>query len=620
MSERILVVDDDPVMLELVKAVLAQGGMSVMEAGDGVEALEVIRGEHPDLVLSDVMMPRMDGFELVQRVRSDPLIAGTPLIILSAKGEEEDRIKGLDLGANDYMTKPFSGKELVARVRSTVRFRDTIRSQRAPLPQGPFAARGLEHLAQLTFDTFVPGTGNRSAYEACRAASEDPGKRFNPLFLYGGPGLGKTHLMCALANEVYRRSNGVKILYLTSEVFSAQIVDAYRDRQVSLLREQYLQADVMLVDDIQFLAISPSMQTVAADILAVMYDKGNQIVISSDRRPEELNTITTEISTSFALGLVVRIDQPDATLRTSILRATAQRNNWPIDDEILAHLASVLESDLRTLQGVAKRLVAMKTLSGATISKDVVDSIVTEVLTSPDEEPFDGTYGAKEGPVAPPPSDKTHPSLTGEPTSHDRDTRMTIDLLGDEFTPAAPLTRLVATPRDAALAVAGIKAQSVIVLGTSPAVAIDTVDMLTGSRQTAADLPQGDAWTYVVRASRDAPSWLLIASADWRQDHEVARVLDGDVPPIFLVVLDSMSPRVLEARKLIDALPDSCAMAVVVLVPTLADDPSERTIETLSRSMRRLFKVPPCVPVVMAARLTTANTRSWVAMAARTSG
>lgn len=613
MSERVLVVDDDPVMLELLKAVLSNGGLTVMEASDGVQGLELIQGEHPDLVLSDVMMPRMDGFELVRRVRSDPLISSTPLIILSAKGEEEDRIKGLELGANDYLTKPFSGKELVARVRSTIRYRDMLRAQRAPIPEGPFAQKGLEHLAQLTFETFVQGTGNRSALEACRAAAENPGTRFNPLFLYGGPGLGKTHLMCALANEVFKRNASVKVLYLTSEVFSAQIVDAYRDRQVVELREQYVQADVMIIDDIQFLAISPSMQTVAADILSVMYDKGKQIVISSDRRPEELQALTTEISTAFALGLVVRIDQPDASLRTSILRAAALRNKWPIDPAILDYLGVNLSSDLRTLTGIAKRLVAMKTLSGAVLTKETVDTLIAQVTGSPAEEE---TPAMIERPRESP---EVEAPAAGEAAVPPAPSKPEVDPLGNEFTAQAPLARLLTGQHEAAVALAGSKGRVAVVLGTSPAVAIDTVDMLAASRERGVRLPEGDEWVYLVHRDEPDPSWSLMASGRWRPDDEVPRMLSGPRAPVMLVVLDSLSPRVLEARQLIAALARGSSMAVVILVPTLADDPAPRTVEALARSMRRLFAVPPSVPVIMSGRLTTAAARTWLRMAIETS-
>ncbi len=597
MSERVLVVDDDPTMLKLLSTVLTREGMSVVQAQDGVEGLELLHGERPDLVLTDVMMPGMDGFELVRRVRSDPLIAATPLIIASAKGEEEDKVKGLDLGANDYLSKPFSPRELVARVRSPIRYQQVLRTQRVPLPEGPFGAKGLEHLATLTFETFVPGTGNRSAYEACLAAAESPGKRFNPLFLYGGPGVGKTHLMCALANAVFQRTPSARILYLTSEVFSSQLVEAYRERRASQLRDEYLQADVLLVDDIQFLAVSPSMQTVAADILSRLYDKGAQIVISSDRRPEELEALTSEISTAFGLGLVVRIDFPDATLRTNILRATARRHGWPLGEDILDYLAATLEADLRTLTGAAKRLVALATLSEVVVTKETVDEVVAS-LTEPE---------APEPARQPPP-----PRVPTEPPSQEPDP------LAGEYPPHVAVVRRIVSPHEAALALAEPHELTVVALATSAAIAIDTVNALAGVPGAGGSIPEGVEWVYLTHVAHGQPTCILLALPRWQEDSEVARIVARDTL-VFLVVLDSLSPKVLEARELIARLSPGSRMAVVVLVPTLEDDSSPGKADALSRSMRRLFKVPAPIPVIMAAKVSTGAARRWVRAALATS-
>jgi len=309
------VVDDDPLMVNLLQATLRADGYAVVSARDGHEGLASLREERPDLMISDVMMPRMDGFELVARLRQDSLVGDTPVIILSAKGEEEDIVKGLGLGADDYVSKPFRRMELLARVKTILTRRRALLTRTAPPPEGPFAGGPLDHLAALTFDTFVVGPGNRSAFEAAKGAAENPGLRFNPLFLYGGPGLGKTHLMASLANYAFTKNASTRALYLTSEVFSQQILEAYHNRTVDDLKRQYLVSDIMIIDDVQFLAISPTLQSVAADMLAVMYDQGRQIVVSSDRRPEELSTLVEEMSHAFAFGLVVEIDRPDSTLR-----------------------------------------------------------------------------------------------------------------------------------------------------------------------------------------------------------------------------------------------------------------------------------------------------------------
>jgi len=348
-EQRILVVDDDPLILKLLRTTLETAGYSVYAAQDGEEGLAAVRNEHPDLVITDIMMPKVDGFELVRRLRDDPIVGAIPLVILSAKGEETDLVKGLELGADDYVTKPFRPKELVARINSIFRRQGERIGKVAPPDHGPFAGEGLQQLARCTFETFVVGVGNKSAYEAAVTVADNPGYRFNPLFLYGGPGLGKTHLMSSVANIVYSRDQNMKVRYLTSEVFSQQILEAYRSRNVDQLRKRYTGLDILIIDDIQFLAISPSLQHVAADILSRMYDNNKQIIISSDRRPEELSTLTEDITTSLVIGLVVEVDRPDASLRSRILKSKVDHYGWPLDQSTVEYLARNLDADIRTL-------------------------------------------------------------------------------------------------------------------------------------------------------------------------------------------------------------------------------------------------------------------------------
>lgn len=586
MSERVLIVDDDPVIRELLKAVLTRENLGVLEASDGLEGMELIRSERPDLVLTDISMPVMDGFELVRQVRADPLLSGVPLVILSAKGEEEDKIKGLELGANDYLTKPFSGKELATRVKNLIRYVQILRTSPAPSPQGPFAASNLQHLAQLTFETFVVGTGNRAAYEACRAVVGAVGARFNPLFLYGGPGLGKTHLMCAVANEVFRTNPSSKILYLSSEHFSSQVVEAYRDRRVERLRDQYLSLDLLLLDDIQFLGISPSMQTVAAEIFSLMYDKGKQIIVSSDRRPEDIPELAAEITGAFSSGLVVRLDHPDATLRTNILRALAERNHWDVDGDLLDYLASRLASDLRTLTGVAKRLVAMRVLSGITLTRELVDKAIAEVQTP--EEP---------GP-APAPS---------EPVD---------DPLAQEFGHGGSLVTKLGTLREAMETAKSMAAQPLLVLGSSTALVIDTVHALAGAGRPPHPLPEGAHWGYWVHRADGTPSWIVVGVGEWR-DLAAPEYVRWSPRPVCLVVMDSLSPKVMEARDMMKTLKSDWKVVVTVLVPTLSEDASARTLEKLSGSMRRLFNVSPSVPLFIGSKPSTGSCRRWVYEALR---
>jgi DNA-binding response OmpR family regulator len=603
---RVLAVDDDLQILELVRDSLDQADYEVLTASDGEEGLETIKGEHPDVVISDIMMPKVDGFELTRRLRSDPIVGGTLLMILSARGDEADKLRGLELGADDYMTKPVGPRELVARVGALLRRREMIRRMTCAPPRGPFAADGLEHLAAHRFDNFVVGSGNRSACEAAKAAAESPGLRFNPLFLYGGPGLGKTHLMCALANEAYERNNKIRALYLTSEVFSGQILDAYRNREVGQLRQRYLEADVIVIDDIQFLGMSTSLQAVAAEILAEMYDQGKQIAISSDRRPEHLETLSAEISSSFGLGLVVEMDRPDATLRTRILRFKAGRQNWAVDDDLLDYLAHRLESDIRTLEGVAKKMVAMKTLQGIRLDRGAVDKLVDAVMGEAAAEPIPS--GLKE------PEERWAATPQEGPEESEAEQRVQKfpNPLVVEFSRDAPVKRVVGAPGEITAQIPRVDARVLVVLGSSGALVVDTVEGVVGRGEHPEHLPQGERWAYMAHLEVPDPNWLVIGSSDWSQEGVLARTLAGGAPAVFLLVLDSRSPRVLQERDLIASVPEGSPLVVVVLVGVCPDDP-----KALSRMLRRLFRVPDSVPVLASDSITTRGSRAWISLALR---
>jgi len=603
---RILIIDDDPLMQNLIRAVLEKSGYEVLKAANGLDGLETIKGERPELVISDVMMPKMDGFELVQKVRSNPFIARTPLIMLSAKSEERDKVKGLELGADDYMTKPFGRKELVAKVGALIRRNQMLQQRTAPSSNGPFEDEGLEQLADYRFDNFVVGTGNRSAYEAAKAATENPGRRFNPLFLYGGPGLGKTHLMCALANEIYEKNNKVTALYLTSEIFSQQILDAYQRREVTLLRSKYTDSDVLVIDDIQFLAISPSLQVVAADILSEMYDQGKQIVISSDKRPEELSTIVDEISTGFAFGLVVEVDRPDSSLRSRILRFKAEQRDWPLDGELIDYLANELDSDIRTLEGVARRLVAMSALGGVLPTKEKIDELVKVVTETGSDEYPPYEVSAPRQFIIDPQSDE--PEQRPKFPSFE-------DVLAEEFSKGVVFVRSAGVPEDVAATVPKSATKSVVVLGTSSALVIDTLEALAGAEEFATGLPQGSRWAHLIHVDNNDPKWVLTGMSDWNQEDDLACLLYENQPPAFLVVLDSMSPSIMDARALLASLPERKEIAVVILASIVDDESTEETREALSRSMRRLFRVSGDVPVIVDGRVGHLESRRWLSLA-----
>ncbi len=581
--DRVLLIDDDPHVLGLLRDVLERERYEVFTAEDGEGGWAALIGERPDLVITDVMMPKLDGFELVRRVRADPLVGRTPLMILSAKAEEEDRIRGLELGADDYLVKPFTIDLLLARVRALLSRRPEAALMTLPSPGAPFASRGLEHLTALTFDTFLVGEGNARAAEAARAVAESLGHRHNPLFLWGGPGRGKTHLLCAIANEVASKDPTKTILYLSSETFSQQILDAYERRAVEQLRADYARCDLFLIDDIQFLAASGSLQAVAVGIFSEMCRDHRQIVITGDRRPEELPGLTAEMSARLTQGLVVPVGAPDPALRASVLRAKALRVGWPVPLDLLDYLALNLDCDLRTLEGAAKKLVAMRTLGGVPLDRPVVDGVIATVRET-EGAPNEGT------PVAPP------------------GPRTAADEFLEGFGPRGHLAYAWGTPGEMAALVP--EAPPVVVLGPSAAHVVDTMAAIAGMRGGDAALPEGPRWACILHPE-EAPGWLLVGTNHWGAGDDLSWALAGRHPMVFLLVFDSAVPRVAEARRLVASVPQGAASAVVVLFAG-ADRIAQEARSMLASGMRRLFRVPPEIPVIVAGVITPPAAQAWL--------
>ncbi|MBN1424063.1 response regulator [Candidatus Fermentibacteria bacterium] len=587
-ADRILVVDDDPHILRLLSSVLEREHFEVVTAEDGEKGWYAVQGEHPDAVITDVMMPRLDGFELVRRLRSDPVVGHTPLMILSGKAEEEDQIKGLELGADDYLVKPFNVELFLARVRALLRRRAQFRAMTQPSTEGPFYASALERLSRYSFGTFVVGKGNSRAVEAAKAVADNLGRRHNPLFLYGGPGRGKTHLMCALANELYSRNSQTRILYLTSEVFSQQIIDAYEHRTVERLRAGYMECDALFIDDIQFLAVSSSLQTVAAGVFSEMYRQQKQIVISGDRRPEEVSTLINEITTGLAAGLVMSVDAPDAALRATILKTKALQSGWPIAFDLLDYLAAALDSDVRTLEGAVKKLVAMHTLGSISLDRAVVDKVIMAIRD--DAVPGEPPRRTLEPPAPP-----------GE--LHD---------FVKVFIKSGDLASTWGTPEEIAAIVPSPKTAPIIVLGTSPAQVIDTMDAIAGIRGQVSAIPEGERWACLLHPEAPEPEWIIVGTNRWNIGDDLSWAVAGSQVPLYLLVFDSAGSRIIDARLLVASVPRGVAVAVVVLFAGAEHRADSSAKCLLANSMRRLFRVPGEVPVIVGSDVTPSNARTWL--------
>jgi len=231
---------------------------------------------------------------------------------------------------------------------------------------------------RYTFDNFVVGSGNRLAHAACQAVADKPAKAYNPLFLYGGVGLGKTHLLHAIGNACFAR--GLNVLYVSSEEFTNEIINAIRTHTTQAFREKYRNADVLLVDDIQFIAGKESTQEEFFHTFNTLHGQDKQIIVSSDRPPKSLVTLEERMRSRFEWGLAADIQPPDLETRLAILRAKAERTGRRIPDEILESVARRVQSNIRELEGALNRIIAFADLSGQSLTPELVEAALADLL------------------------------------------------------------------------------------------------------------------------------------------------------------------------------------------------------------------------------------------------
>ena len=238
---------------------------------------------------------------------------------------------------------------------------------------------------KYTFETFVVGNNNNLAHAAALAVADNPAKTYNPLFIYGGVGLGKTHLMQAIGNRILSNNRNMNVVYVTSENFTNQLIISIKDLKNDPFRNKYRNADVLIIDDIQFIAKKERVQEEFFHTFNTLHDAGKQVVVSSDRPPKEIDLLDDRIRTRLEWGVTADIEKPDYETRLAILRQKAQIENIIVDDDILEAIATKVDTNIRELEGILTKLIAKASLQNSQITIDMAEKAISEVIQSKDK-------------------------------------------------------------------------------------------------------------------------------------------------------------------------------------------------------------------------------------------
>jgi chromosomal replication initiator protein len=249
-----------------------------------------------------------------------------------------------------------------------------------PLPEESPVTTAVGLNPRYTFETFIVGSSNQFAHAACRAVAEAPSRSYNPLFIYGGVGLGKTHLMHAIGHYVLQHHQPLKLTYISSERFMNEMINALRYDRILDFRERYRSVDVLLVDDIQFVSGKEGTQTEFFHTFNALHDAQKQIVISSDRPPHEIPALEERLRSRFEWGLIADIQPPDIETKVAILKKKAETEGVPLPDGVAMYMASRIKSNIRELEGSLIRLIAYASLQGRPLALELAQEVLRNVI------------------------------------------------------------------------------------------------------------------------------------------------------------------------------------------------------------------------------------------------
>jgi len=265
---------------------------------------------------------------------------------------------------------------LVLKVKPVLESEPKVTHSKAGLPLNP----------KYTFKTFVVGSSNQFAHAVSQAVCKSPGKLYNPLFIYGGVGLGKTHLMQAIGHEIMEKYKKMKVVYVSAENFTNELINAISQKKTSAFRKKYRKVDVLLVDDVQFLANKESTQEEFFHTFNELFQKNKQIVLSSDRPPKKIKTLQDRLVNRFESGLLADIQPPDLELRVAILKKEAEIKGVEMPEDVILFIAENITSNIRELEGAFIKVIAYSSLEDKPITKELVIRALGDILEAHKQE------------------------------------------------------------------------------------------------------------------------------------------------------------------------------------------------------------------------------------------